>query len=115
MKSEKRKSDAAMAAWTFKTSTTDWVFLTEIAATPTKHSTTNFNNMFCRWAQRLAGLDFLPQSSLDTVAANANGDASAAAASGAILAGLAEYRQQQRAEKFLEELKAARQAASPQK
>ena len=67
-----------------------------------------------RWAQRLGGLDFLPQSNLDTFASGA-GDPTTVAASGAVLAGLAEYRQQQRAQKFIDDLKAALQAVSPQK
>ena len=58
-------------------------------------------------------MDFLPQPSLDI--AKGEADAAAAAASGAVLAGLAEYRQQQRAQKFLDDLKAALQAMSPQK
>ena len=66
-----------------------------------------------RWAQRLGGMDFLPLPSLDSVAANGEGDAAAAAASGAVLAGLAEHRQQQRAQKFIDDLKAALQAVSP--
>ena len=69
----------------------------------------------CRWAQRLAGLDFLPQWSLDAVAAGGNANAAAAATSGAVLAGLAEYRQQQRAEKFMAEVQAAQQAVLLQK
>lgn len=54
-----------------------------------------------RWAQRLAGLDFIPPP--EEGAQLASGPAAAAA--GHVLAGLAEYRQQQRAEKALEQLK----------
>lgn len=57
----------------------------------------------CRWAQRLAGLDFIPLP--EEGAPLASGPASATA--GHVLAGLAEYRQQQRAEKTLEQLKLA--------
>lgn len=57
----------------------------------------------CRWAQRLAGLDFIPAP--EEGAALPCGPAAAAA--GHVLAGLAEYRQQQRAEKALEQLKLA--------
>ena len=57
----------------------------------------------CRWAQRLAGLDFIPAPEQGTALPTG----SAAAAAGHVLAGLAEYRQQQRAEKALEQLKLA--------
>ena len=60
-----------------------------------------------RWAQRLAGLDFIP-----APAEGATSSAgSAAAQDGHVLAGLAEYRQQQRAEAVLEALRSAARTA----
>ena len=61
----------------------------------------------CRWAQRLAGLDFIPPPEQATPLPTG----SAAAAAGHVLAGLAEYRQQQRAEKALEQLRLAARPA----
>jgi len=54
-----------------------------------------------RWAQRLAGLDFIPAPPPGEQLPSGQ----AAATDGAVLAGLAEYRQQQRAEKLLEQLR----------
>ena len=61
-----------------------------------------------RWAQRLAGLDFIPAPLPGAVVPTG----SHAAAAGHVLAGLAEYRQQQRAEKTLEQLRLARHPGS---